>query len=122
MPGASARSANLKFSNAGWTLNDASQAGDFILQAHEVAANVTQFTGMTRILQDSEELFRGIQKTVRGSIVDVSEGRCAHVADSGSAWLIRRLNGRFAITIFASSIMVCGLLKARPVPRCPAGG
>jgi hypothetical protein len=55
-----ATSANLILRNAGWTLNDASQAGDFALQAHEVAANVMEFTRVTRILQDSDGLFRGI--------------------------------------------------------------
>jgi len=55
-----ARSANLILRNAGWTLNDASQPGDFALQAHEVAANVMEFTRVTRIFQDSEDLFRGI--------------------------------------------------------------
>jgi len=55
-----ASSANLILRNAGWTLNDAPQAGDFALQAQEVAANVTEFPRVTRIFQDSEELFRGI--------------------------------------------------------------
>jgi len=41
-------------------VDDAPQAGDFALQAQEVAANVTEFTRVTRIFQDSEELFRGI--------------------------------------------------------------